>query len=183
MNGYIRAALTVPYGYMKLGVAKLFHMNDIRFGKLPRVSRNTEISVDKGGKLIIGKKFNMRGTARLRVRKSGELIIGDNTSLNINNMIACHEKIEIGNNVQLGPNVQIYDHDHDFRTEGGIKEGKYKKASVKIGNNVWIGSNVVILRGTSIGDNCVIGAGAIVNGIYEDNSLIIQKRNLEISHI
>lgn len=176
MNGYIRAILTIPYAYIKLGVIKLFHMKSVSFGKLPRVSLGTEFSIDKGSRIAIGDMFNMRGTARIRVRNQGELVIGNNVSLNINNMIACHSRIVIGDDVQFSPNVQIYDHDHDFYVEGGVKAGKYKVAPVKIGNNVWIGANTVILRGTEIGDNCVVGAGSVIKGTYSDNTLIIQKR-------
>ena len=172
MNGYIRALLTIPNGYLKLGISKLFHIKNVHFGSLPRVSANTEISIDKGAELEIGNRFNMRGSARIRVRENGKLVIGNNVSLNINNVIACHESIEIGDDVQFSPNVQIYDHDHDFRAEGGVKAGKYKTSPVKIGNNVWIGANVVILRGTVIGDDCVVGAGAIVKGSYPSNALI-----------
>lgn len=35
---------------------------------------------------------------------------------------------------------------------------------------------VVILRGTKIGDNCVVGAGSVIKGEYEDNTIIVQKR-------
>lgn len=172
MNGYLRALLTVPFGYMKLGYAKTLHMRSISFGRLPRVSARTEISVEKGGQLRIGDKFNMRSSARIRVRANGKLTLGNNVSVNINNMIACHSKIEIFDDVYFSPNVQIYDHDHDFRVEGGVKAGKYKTAPVKIGNNVWIGANAIILLGTEIGDNSVVAAGTIVKGRFPANSLI-----------
>ena len=45
-----------------------------------------------------------------------------------------------------------------------------------IGDNSWIGCNVVILRGTSIGKNCIVGAGSVLKGTYPDNSVIVQKR-------
>ena len=40
---------------------------------------------------------------------------------------------------------------------------------IRIGNNVFIGANVTILPGTTIGNNCIIGAGSVVKGICEDN--------------
>lgn len=80
----------------------------------------------------------------------------------------------------LGPNVLIYDHDHDYKAEGGVFSLKYKTSPVTIGNNVWIGANCVILRGTSIGDNCVIGGGCVLKGEYPSNSVIVQKRSTEV---
>ncbi len=44
---------------------------------------------------------------------------------------------------------------------------------VNIGNNVWIGINAIILKGTSIGDHSVVGAGAVVKGAFPPYSLII----------
>lgn len=118
----------------------------------------------------------MRDGAKIRVRKDAVLKIGKNVSLNCNNMIVCREEIIIGDDVQLSPNVLIYDHDHDYSVVGGVKTGEYKTSPIKIGNNVWIGANAVILKGTTIGDNCVIGAGSILKGTYPQNSVIVQKR-------
>lgn len=180
MNKYVRAAVCVPCGMIKMAWAKLFHLKSFSGPFVSLVSPHTEITMDNGAELRIGSNFKMRDGAKIRVRKGAVCKLGKNVSVNSNNVIACHECIEIGDDVQLSPNVQIYDHDHDFRAEGGIKAGKYKTAPVKIGNNVWIGANTVILRGTEIGDNCVIGAGCVVKGKYEDGSLIIQKRETTV---
>lgn len=118
----------------------------------------------------------MRDGAKIRVRKAAKCEIGNNTSVNSNNMIVCRESIKIGNNVYLSPNVQIYDHDHDFRVEGGVTAGKYKTTPVEIGDSCWIGANTVILRGTKLGRNCVVGAGCVLKGEYPDDSVIVQKR-------
>ncbi len=180
MNKYIRAAVVVPFGTMKMCWTKLFHMNNFRAPLICMISPLTEISIDSGAKLSIGKMFKMRDGAKIRVRKGAECIIGKNTSVNSNNMIACHEKIVIGDNVQFSPNVQIYDHDHDFRYTDGLKGKQYKTAPVVIGNDCWIGANTVILRGTTLGDNCVVGAGSVIKGDFPTGVVIIQKRDTEI---
>ena len=54
-------------------------------------------------------------------------------------------------------------------------------APVTIGDNSWIGCNVVILRGTSIGKNCIVGAGSVLKGTYPDNSVIVQKRQTTVT--
>ena len=180
MNKYVRAAVCVPCGMIKMIWTKLCHPMSFSGPIISLISPLTEITMDRGAKLIIGKNFKMRDGAKIRVRKGATCIIGNNSSVNCNNMIACRERIEIGHDVQMSPNVQIYDHDHDFRAAGGIKSGKYRTAPVKIGNNVWIGANTVILRGTEIGDNCVIGAGCIMKGKYKEGSVIIQKRKEEV---
>lgn len=180
MNKYVRAVVCVPCGIIKMAWTKLWHPTSFYGSVISLISPLSEITMDRGAKLKIGNGFKMRDGAKIRVRKGATCIIGKNSSINSNNIIACRERIEIGNDVMLSPNVLIYDHDHDFRVSGGVKAGKYKTASVKIGNNVWIGANTVILRGTEIGDNCVIGAGCIVKGKYKEGSVIIQKRKEEV---
>ena len=180
MNGYVRALFAVPNGYIKLLFVKLFHPKGLKFGYLPRLSNNTEISMQRKSTVVIGKKFNMRSGSKIRVRKNAKLTIGANVSISHNSIIVCRDSISIGDNSQIAPGVLIYDHDHDFRVEGGINAGKYKTAPVEIGKNVWIGANTIILRGTKIGDNCVVAAGSILKGEYPNNSLIIQKRETTV---
>jgi acetyltransferase-like isoleucine patch superfamily enzyme len=177
MNKYVHAAYCVPCGMLKMAWTKLFHITGFKGPTISMVSPLTEITLDRGGVLEIGEKFKMRDGAKIRVRKGAVCKIGKNTSVNCNNMIACHEMIIIGDDVQLSPNVQIYDHDHDFRAEGGVKAGKYQTGSVEIGNNVWIGANTIILRNTKIGDNAVIGAGSIVKGEVPASMVLVQKRD------
>lgn len=180
MNKYVRAIVCVPCGMVKMAWTKLFHFHSFSGPLISLVSPHTEITMDNGAELRIGNKFKMRDGAKIRVRNGATCIIGNNSSVNSNNMIACHERIEIGDDVQLSPNVQIYDHDHDYRDKGGLKAMKFKTKPVRIGNNVWIGADTVILLGTEIGDNCVIGAGSVLKGIYPDNSVVVQKRLTEI---
>lgn len=79
-------------------------------------------------------------------------------------VVTAYDHIKIGDNVMLGPNVLIYDQDHDYRAEGGVAAMRFKTAPVVIGNNVWIGANTMILRGTTIGDNSVVGGEAVIKG-------------------
>ena len=174
MNRIAHAAFCVPFGMIKMVFIKALHFNSFTAPTLSMVSPHTEITIDKGAKLHIGNRFKMRDGAKIRVRNGAACTIGDNVLINSNNILACREKIEIGNGCELGPNVQIYDHDHDFRTEGGIKAGKYKTSPVKIGDNVWVGANTVVLRGTEIGDNCVIAAGSVLKGTFPANSVVVQ---------
>ena len=180
MNKYIHAAYCVPCGMIKMAWTKLFHIKSFKGPIVSMVSPLTEISLDYGGKLEIGEKFRMRDGAKIRVRKGAVCKIGRNTSVNCNNMIACRERVVIGDDVQFSPNVMVYDHDHDFRADGGVKAMKYKSSPIKIGNNVWIGANSVILRGSVIGDNAVIAAGSIVKGEVPAGAVFVQKRVSEI---
>jgi acetyltransferase-like isoleucine patch superfamily enzyme len=87
--------------------------------------------------------------------------IGNNFYSNFNLIILDCAKIEIGDNVLIGPNVGIYAASHPVHYELRISEWEFA-FPVCIGNNVWIGGSVVINPGITIGDNSVIGAGSVV---------------------
>ena len=81
--------------------------------------------------------------------------------------------IEIGDGTIFGENVKVYDHNHLYKnTSISIKEQGYSSAPIKIGKHCWIASNVVILKGVTIGDNCVIGAGCVVYKDVPANSIL-----------
>lgn len=180
MNKYIEAVFCVPLAGIKYVILKL--ENGKRFGaSFPAVtSLLTEITVEGKSELHIDKKLKMHNGAKIRVRKGGKLIIGKNFGMSNGDVVTAYDHIRIGDNVMLGPNVLIYDQDHDYCAEGGVAAMKFKTAPITIGNNVWIGANTLILRGTTIGDNSVVGGGAVIKGKYPPNSVIIQKRTTEV---
>ena len=94
-------------------------------------------------------------------------------------MIVSHDRVFIDEGTIIAPHVYIYDHDHKIEN-GIVSRNTYNKKAVYIGKNVWIGANTVILRGTEIGDNCVIVAGCVIKGKYTAGSVIIQKRIEEV---
>ncbi len=176
MNKYLRALGVYPTGALKMGLLKLLRGADFSGPALCQISPRTELTIDRGAKLSIGPGFKMRPGAVLRVRKGAVCRIGKNVSMNLNNMLACQQSVTIGDDVLLSPNVQIYDHDHDYRAEGGVAAMRYVCAPVVIGSNVWIGANTVILRGTTIGDDCVIVAGCVLRGEIPAGSVVTRGR-------
>lgn len=82
------------------------------------------------------------------------------------------EGIEIGDNVLVGSSVTVLDSDfHEIDPEKRIG-GTPKTGKVVIGDNVWIGDRVMILKGTIIGKNSVVAAGAVVSGEFPANVVI-----------
>ncbi|MCC1492357.1 sugar O-acetyltransferase [Cognatishimia sp. F0-27] len=69
--------------------------------------------------------------------------------------------ISIGDKTQIGPYVQILTADHP-RDPAGRDAGLEFGQPVHIGRNVWIGGGAIILPGVTVGDDAVIGAGAVV---------------------
>ena len=93
---------------------------------------------------------------------STRISVGNNSGLGIDNVL--QGDITIGDNVMFGPDVRIITSNHAFdRLDIPMREQGYEEEKpVVIGNDVWIGTRVLILPGVTIGDGCVIGAGAVV---------------------
>jgi maltose O-acetyltransferase len=70
-------------------------------------------------------------------------------------------RITIGDDVQIGPNVQLLTATHPIEPEP--RRAKWEGSRpITIGNNVWLGGGVIVCPGVTIGDNTVVGAGALV---------------------
>ncbi|WP_346935926.1 sugar O-acetyltransferase [Clostridium sp.] len=122
-------------------------------------------------KLLGGYGDNLWITAPFYVDYGNNIYFGNNCEVNMNCTFLDDNRIEIGDNALIAPNVQIYTAFHPTNAkerfgecidDGSFAFCKTQTAPVKIGNNVWIGGGVVILPGVIIGDNVVIGAGSIV---------------------
>lgn len=96
--------------------------------------------------------------------------LGDNVYMNFGCTILDCMKVKIGSNTFIGPNTQIYLPMHPLDAETRNSGAEYAKPVV-IGRECWLGGNVTILPGVIIGDNCVIGAGAVVTKNIPPNSL------------
>ena len=173
--------ISVLFSAAKFGIMKLFHGSHFQYSGIQRFSPNTEVIIAENGTLELGRRVRAHRRSRLSVSGNGVLKIGSNTALGNGVSITCMEKIVLGEGIQIGPDTKIYDHDHDFRVPGGVKAEKFLTSPVEIGDNTWIGCNVVILRGTTIGKNCIVAAGSVLKGSYPDNSVIVQKRQTSVT--
>ena len=163
----------------------LFYANGIQFSTF-KSHGIPKINVGIGGKCVIqpGFKMNNRESSNpigrfhacsLIIGKEGELLIGKNVGMSAT-AIVCHDKIVIGDDVNIGGNVAIYDTDFHslnpndrLNREEDIKLTKTKP--IKIGNNVFIGAHSTILKGVTIGDNVVIGACSLVSKDIPSNEI------------
>ena len=114
--------------------------------------------------------------------KEGEILIGNHTFIGGSTFIS-HSKIEIGDNVTIAWGCTIYDHNshsldymerrkdiddqlNDIRSGQNFIANKnwasVKSAPIKICNDAWIGMNVIVLKGVTIGEGAIVGAGSVV---------------------
>jgi galactoside O-acetyltransferase len=141
------------------------------------VPRKDGIAVKIGKNSIVECKFIFESD-------SGEIIIGNNTFIGSSNIIS-RNKIEIGNNVTISWGCWIYDHnshsldwqdrvqDHNvtypaYQNKGNVNVylnknwETVKSVPIKICDKVWIGFNSIILKGVTIGEGAIVGAGSVV---------------------
>ena len=97
----------------------------------------------------------------LRVDYGTHIAIGARTFVNFGLVALDVARITIGDDVQIGPNVQLLTPTHPVEAEP--RRAKWEAASpIAIGDNVWLGGGVIVLPGVSIGANTVVGAGSVV---------------------
>lgn len=163
------------FSLVHIAFVKIFNPRAFKTGALQDFSFGTRIIPEKNSVIKLGKKIHTKGETVFETMEGGRLEIGSGCVFNRGTVIVCADNITIGEKTAFGPNVMVYDHDHD--TERTVEnEFAYNKSPITIGKWVWIGANTVILRGSVIGDGCVIGAGSVIKGTYAPNTVIIQER-------
>jgi len=128
-----------------------------------------------GCSLSIGSNSNIEASLVLE-RASARISIGSRTHLGGGTLLAAASSIEIGDDVLIAFEAIIMDHNshslkfrerqHDVRDwlQGSKDWSTVVTAPVKISNKAWIGVRAVVLKGVSIGEGAVVGAGSIVTG-------------------
>ena len=97
----------------------------------------------------------------LHVDYGSYLSVGARTFVNYNLVALDVAPITIGEDVQIGPNVQLLTPTHPLDPEPRRRKLEAARP-ITIGDNVWLGGGVIVLPGVTIGENTVVGAGAVV---------------------
>jgi len=113
--------------------------------------------IAKHGIITLGQYSTIMSNVTLEAYDGGQILLYGHNYINRNCMISARGKITIGQGTTIGPDVLIYDHDHNVRDIG-----QFIIQPVVIGERVWIGGGCIILKGVHIGDGAVIAAGTVV---------------------
>jgi maltose O-acetyltransferase len=100
------------------------------------------------------------------------IFIGSDVFVNYNCVFLDCNRIFVGDNVLIGPAVQIYTATHPLAAGERIQSDQHRGVDragyltralpVRIGNNVWIGGGAILMPGIEIGENTTLGAGSVV---------------------
>ena len=116
-----------------------------------------------GGVIRVGAGAQVRDGCELKSK--GELRIGDRAICGRNATVHCHSAVTIGDDVGLAERVTITDSDHaNDGSDTWFMDQPVHADEVVLGRNVFCATNAVVLRGTRIGANSVVAAGAVVTG-------------------
>lgn len=162
----------------------MMFLQDVKYGENLKV-KGFSVVVNKG-KITLGNNVTLKSslfsnliglyqrtiiTART---KNSVIKIGNNVGMS-GVTIYARENIEIGDNTLIGANTKIIDNDFhplDIDSRNNNDVNGIRTKPVKIGKNCFIGCNALILKGTTLKDGCIVGAGAVVSGEFEENSVI-----------
>lgn len=160
-----------------LNTEEIHHFMDDMSNEARRVSfrLNTTYHTPDKVRELLSELFGYSVPQSLRVFPPFYTDFGKNISVGENVFInACchfqdHGGITIGDGCQIGHNVVFATLDHGLAPED--RKTTYP-APITLGKNVWVGSNATILQDVSIGDNAIIGAGAVVTKNVEANTIV-----------
>ncbi|MCD7099311.1 acyltransferase [Stenotrophomonas sp. MMGLT7] len=90
------------------------------------------------------------------------LVIGTGAYIGPNAVIGVGGPISIGENCQIGAGLALAAEQHVLGEDGSFTSGTVTREGISIGARCWLGNNVTILDGVVLGEDCVVGAGAVV---------------------
>jgi len=152
-DAVMRRARLMKYRF--LGVRFL---GDVHLRKI-NIPRNFhDIEIDSGTYLDDGIVLIVSGnpTGRPKIR------MGKQCGFNRYTIIDASLRIEFKDYARVGPFCYFTDHDHGIEADKLILEQALSEAPVIIGRDAWVGANVKVLKGVTIGDGAIIGAGSVV---------------------
>ncbi|MEI7435253.1 MAG: acyltransferase [bacterium] len=140
-----------------------------RVGRWPRVYGRPRIT--NLGALTIGERFrffNHTVPSEMVTHPQGRIEIGDRVFVNYGASLSAHQLVKLGDGCQLGSYACLMDNDYHSVED---REAPGSSAPIVLGRNVWLGVRVIVLKGVTIGDNAVIGAGSVVTHDVPANCL------------
>ena len=157
----------------KMAAGELYYANDPELGRERRAARrllaqyNATSPDDPAARLaLLRQLFGAVGDgADIQPHFAcdyGYMIrIGKNAFINYNCVFLDGAPIEIGDDLQMGPAVQLYTAFHPLDRQTRSAGLEYARP-IRIGDGVWIGGGAIVLAGVTVGDGSVIGAGSVV---------------------
>ena len=129
-----------------------------------------------GGKISIGKDFNLKNASNINARYDAAVEIGNNVTTGDRFFLSSgrNSKVSIGHDCMFSHDVSIHGTNGHSIIDLTRQENRStnNECPIEIGNHVWLGKGASVLYGSQIGDGCVVGTASMVRGIYPTNCII-----------
>ena len=175
----IRSILVILYNFIRVVVGRLCHGSRFSLHPIQRISPFCSLKVFQNGRLEIGRNTELSHGCDIEVFDRATLSIGEGTYMNRYCMVSAHCGVTIGRPCLFGAGVKVFDNNHVHSPEAGVSTD-LTSAPIVIGDHCWLASDVVVLKGVTIGDNCVVGAGCIIYQDLPSGSVVYHKQQLVI---
>lgn len=163
--------------YLKKAIAHIVSLKYFfifnKYGKMSYIIKPISI-IKRKGKIIFHDKIRILNGLRMELLNKDSVIeIGENTSIGQNFHIISAGKLIIGKDVTISGNVFISNFNHDYHEiDLPILDQKNIIFETIIGDNCFIGYGAVILPGSKLGKQCIVGANAVVRGKFPDYCVV-----------
>lgn len=163
----------MPQNKLKDYLRRTVLWKNLKAGPLGRVSLRVRLLNWFVHRVIYGKRkipFSYHFTSY--ITRPDNIVVGKNLEAYLGNMggmyIQAINGIEIGDDTIIAAGVKIISANHNTNNfdDWGSTE------PIRIGKKCWLGANCVILPGTQLGDQVIVGAGAVVTKSFPDNCII-----------
>ena len=136
------------------------------------LGRGLELHIEPHGEVRFGRFVWIGDGTKIRCHE-GLVEIGAKTVMGQECTISAYQRVRIGEQCVIADRAMFIDFDHGVvEVERPIrKQGIYKR-DVEVGSNVWIGYGACVLRGTTVGDNCIIGTSTVVTKDIVANAVV-----------
>lgn len=164
---YFDAFFLLPYKWLKLVVNGVQYAGFPRFFGVPIIRNAGLMGFGKNFRVTSSLRFNPTGGGSpscFFTAPDAQLLVGDNVSMS-NCVIHVKHRVTIEDEVMIGGGVQIYDsdfHSLDFDTRRIPGENEFARAPVQICRGAFIGGMAIILKGVTVGEYSIVGAGSVV---------------------
>lgn len=160
--------IRIIYNCLRLPLLRVVSLNNIKCSFIQILSPTVKMRAFKKGKIDIKKTALIEDNVLLESNGGRIQLCGG--FINRNTTIVSMESITIDSKVTIGPNVCIYDHDHNMNNSDG--KHPFLCSPVNIKKGAWIGAGAIILKGVTIGSDAVVAAGAVVTQSVPDGAVV-----------
>lgn len=175
--GYLRGLFYGKLNVVMLKGSRLRYSYNIKIGKNTIIYNQSIISGLGNDGVIIGRRCSIGDYTKIEssadyTRRKGKIRIGNNVRIGEFSYLGGAGGLTIGNDVIMGQYISFHPENHIYERNKLIRRNSVSHKGIKVGSNCWIGSKATFLDGSSVGDDCIVAAGAVVTKNFNSGLII-----------